>query len=367
MATVEKRGSTWCVRYRVRDEFGNLSNSKRKSGFPDRNSAMKFAAEIEQKANAGIDVHGDRLTCGELMEQWFDSKIGKIEQSTLVRYSQQIDRLKHHVIYTTVVRNLRKDSLQALIDDLADGDDTHGRISINTAIDYTNPFRFALKWAAREGLIPASPFDQVERQRRDRVQMTILSEEDVDDLIRTCRTRNPHFLIPLYLALYGGLCREEVAALTWEHVNFTRGTILIDCAKTRMVNGKTLDKGTKNKVRARTVSLPAFVMDQLKLERQPSGLVCTYALDSYAKTVKSIIRAANVERREAGRVEIPMATYHDLRHTHAAMLIALGVQAKIISERLGHASIKTTMDLYGYLMPGLQEGVADVLDQRWGT
>ena len=54
--------------------------------------------------------------------------------------------------------------------------------------------------------------------------------------------------------------------------------------------------------------------------------------------------------------------FHDLRHTHAAMLIRLGIQPKVISERLGHASIKITMDLYGYLMPGLQEAVADALE-----
>ena len=59
---------------------------------------------------------------------------------------------------------------------------------------------------------------------------------------------------------------------------------------------------------------------------------------------------------------MPEASFHDLRHTHAAMLIRRGVQPKIISERLGHASIKITMDLYGYLMPGLQDIVADIFD-----
>lgn len=60
-------------------------------------------------------------------------------------------------------------------------------------------------------------------------------------------------------------------------------------------------------------------------------------------------------------------TFHDLRHTHAAMLIAMGIQPKVISERLGHSSIKITMDVYGYLMPGLQEQVADALNDKWAT
>lgn len=49
---------------------------------------------------------------------------------------------------------------------------------------------------------------------------------------------------------------------------------------------------------------------------------------------------------------------------HAAMLIRRNVQPKVISERLGHASIKITMDLYGYLMPGLQDMVSDIFNKE---
>ena len=61
---------------------------------------------------------------------------------------------------------------------------------------------------------------------------------------------------------------------------------------------------------------------------------------------------------------MPIPSFHDLRHTHAAMLIRRNVQPKIISERLGHSSIKITMDLYGYLMPGLQDSVAELLNSE---
>jgi len=47
--------------------------------------------------------------------------------------------------------------------------------------------------------------------------------------------------------------------------------------------------------------------------------------------------------------------FHDLRHTHASQLLAQGVHAKIVSERLGHASIGITLDTYSHLLPGLQE------------
>jgi integrase len=57
--------------------------------------------------------------------------------------------------------------------------------------------------------------------------------------------------------------------------------------------------------------------------------------------------------------------FHDLRHSHAVMLIAKGTHPKVIQERLGHASIKTTLDVYGHLYEGLDEAAADALDEAF--
>ena len=54
--------------------------------------------------------------------------------------------------------------------------------------------------------------------------------------------------------------------------------------------------------------------------------------------------------------------FHDLRHTHAAMLIAEGAHPKVIQSRLGHTKITTTLDTYGHPFDGLDEAAADTLD-----
>jgi integrase len=54
--------------------------------------------------------------------------------------------------------------------------------------------------------------------------------------------------------------------------------------------------------------------------------------------------------------------FHDLRHTHAAILIAQGEHPKVIQHRLGHSSIKVTLDTYGHLFEGLDEAAAERLD-----
>ena len=58
------------------------------------------------------------------------------------------------------------------------------------------------------------------------------------------------------------------------------------------------------------------------------------------------------------RTELPRIRLHDLRHTHASHLLAAGVNVKIVSERLGHASVAFTLDTYGHVMPGQQASAA---------
>jgi integrase len=57
--------------------------------------------------------------------------------------------------------------------------------------------------------------------------------------------------------------------------------------------------------------------------------------------------------------------FHDLRHSHAALLIADGSHPKVIQARLGHSSIRTTLDTYGHLFEGLDEAAADRLDASY--
>lgn len=352
------------MRYVVKDTYGNIVGQKRKGGFATKADAMAAAKDLEQATARGVDVHGDQLTCGELMERWFLTKQGEVEHTTLVKYSNYMDRLREHVIYQTKVSQLTSDSLKTLITDLAQGD-----VSIGSATYYTEPLRFALNWATEKGLIPRNPFTGAKRPKAETPQQVILTEADIDDLIRICKNHNPAFLTPLYLALYGGLCREEAAGLKWSNV--VANGVRIQTAVTSTVTGVKVEKGPKTTYRTRTVTLPKFVMEHLRTRERTSEYVCVsrtgqpYCLSSYAHTVARLVECVNQERAQAGADPMESPSYHDLRHTHAAMCIALGIQPKVISERLGHSSIKITMDLYGYLMPGLQEQVAEALDAKW--
>ena len=149
-------------------------------------------------------------------------------------------------------------------------------------------------------------------------------------------------------------------------------------------DGKEHKKDPKTDLSARTISMPKFVMLELEkeyvkflsrkdaytLKHNPDHRVCVistgdpYSCKSYIHPLKRLVDEINIQREAERKPRMPKPSFHDLRHTHAAMLIRRNIQPKVISERLGHASIKITMDLYGYLMPGLQDAVADLFDQE---
>jgi len=70
------------------------------------------------------------------------------------------------------------------------------------------------------------------------------------------------------------------------------------------------------------------------------------------RAFERVLKAAGVERLR----------FHDLRHTHASLLLARGIHPKVVSERLGHASIAITLDTYSHVLPSLQEEAARDLD-----
>lgn len=136
---------------------------------------------------------------------------------------------------------------------------------------------------------------------------------------------------------------------------------------------------TKTSRGRRTISLPASLVPEL------SGLTFGKATDDPLFTGpkgamlrennfrdrvwRVAVQAANAERSEDG-VFIPRALrlnkhprIHDLRHSHASWLIAAGIDLPTIQRRLGHESIKTTVDLYGHLDPGQLKAAADATDE----
>jgi integrase len=70
--------------------------------------------------------------------------------------------------------------------------------------------------------------------------------------------------------------------------------------------------------------------------------------------------------RLLARAGLPHVRFHDLRHAHATLMLLQGVHPKVVSERLGHASIGITLDTYSHVLPGMQGEAASAIDKLFG-
>ena len=300
MAYVTKRGKTWCVRYRVEDPLGN-ETCKRISGFKTKEEAWEQARTLEAASQAGVNVHGADETCGAMMERWFSEHcLGSVAKTTLSKYSDAIERLKETGVYDMQIKRVTKQTLPALVSAMESGEYNGRPITRNSAIRHTEPLRFALSWAEKNGLIQRNPLQNAHLPILQRRQQRILSMDDID--VITTRIVDHPFKVPILIALYGGLRREEVAALKWSQVDFHKNTLTIIEAHTRTTTGQRVVKDTKTLHSSRTVSMPRFVMDELKALKKLSIYVCAskrgtpYRLDSYPQAIRRIIQKINAER-----------------------------------------------------------------------
>jgi integrase len=173
-------------------------------------------------------------------------------------------------------------------------------------------------------------------------------------------------------AVYTGLRQGELLGLRWEDLDLDSATLRVRRALQR---GEFVD--TKTGRSRRTLDLPGAVVSALRQHRaaqaeqrlaagrgwQDHGLVFCKPdgrpLNGTAVThaFQSVLTAAR----------LPALRFHDLRHTHVALLIHLGVQPRVIMERLGHSTISTTMDIYGHIFPAAGREAADRLDQMFAS
>ena len=85
--------------------------------------------------------------------------------------------------------------------------------------------------------------------------------------------------------------------------------------------------------------------------------------DDYDLEKTTALQEAGWEAKDiCGKAAISGIRFHDLRHTHATMLMKQGVNPKVVQERLGHSSISVTLDVYSHVVPGMQELAALAID-----
>lgn len=210
----------------------------------------------------------------------------------------------------------------------------------------------SLKQAVRWGLLNRNPADMVDAPRPERKQMRVLDLADLPDFLRLMG-KCPHGDVAK-LALWTGLRRGELLALTWDNVDLVGRRIYVR-QNTVRVHRESIVKGPKTASSRRMVALPSDAVALLARLRLMSAGTLVFQRDGkpiMPSTVTSAFRYTLSSTRFAG------LRFHDLRHTHATLFLQAGGNSKVLQERLGHGSHSTTMDIYAHVIPDMQqEGV----------
>ena len=162
--------------------------------------------------------------------------------------------------------------------------------------------------------------------------------------------------------------RGELVALRWDKVDLCRSTVKVRATATFLCGVETIDV-PKTKRSRRTIDLDQRTVSVLKRHRATQReelfeVGVTSPIDDrvFTNEIGEPMRPHSVGQTFNRLVEssgLPRIRLHDLRQTHASHLLAAGGNAKVVSERLGHASVSFTLDTDGHVMPGQQSEAAE--------
>jgi len=164
------------------------------------------------------------------------------------------------------------------------------------------------------------------------------------------------------------LRQGELFALAWGDIDFDGGALQVRRTLEEL-KGKLRLKETKSR-KGRRVDLPRFALDALHEHRKAMLAEGHGKAPVFCDAAGGYLRRPNVRQRSftplLKAAGLPAVRFHDLRHTAATLLLTQGVHPKIVSERLGHASIEITLNVYSHCLPTLQREAASKLDRLFG-
>ena len=201
-----------------------------------------------------------------------------------------------------------------------------------------------------------------------------LTVEEAQEFLDFARGHKDYPII--YTALYTGMRQGELLGLHWDDVDITRGVLKVQRTAQWVTGYGRIEKPPKTEAGRREVDLPETVIKILREVRKQQAEDRLFMAEKYQENNIVFcqengkpIDNSNLTyrfRRLANAAGLPNLRFHDLRHTHASLMLAAGEQLLVVQQRLGHEKPSTTADIYGHAIPGQQRAAADRFDNLFG-
>jgi integrase len=360
---------------------GSISLGYSESGKRKRRTVYgESEAEVQDKirklqndAATGQLADAGNLTVAEYLDRWLENTARpRVQPKTHLRYTQLARlRIKPTLggVRLAKLTPLHVDQLFATLERA--GVSARGRQMAGTML------HTALRDAVKLHLIPHNPARDVAKPIPAKQEMQVYDREQVHRFLDAARQVR---LYAMYvLALDAGLRQGELFALQWPDVDFTQGCLFVR-RSLEEINGRLRVKEPKSARSQRRIDLSRFALDALNEHRQRmlaegrdvkgAAIFCDQQGGWLRKgnvlrrSVWPIIANANAratkeaEEKGVAPALVPSIRFHDFRHTCATLLLA-DENVKVVSERLGHASVQLTLDTYSHVLPTMQKRAAE--------
>jgi integrase len=322
----------------------------------------KERAKLLVKRDEGeADLVPTRLTVAEYLDRWLDDYARpKLGERTVMSYETT---LRLHVI--PQVGHLQLTALKPLHVQAIYASMRAKGLSGTTCLHTHRVLREALKWAVRWELAPRNPADSVDAPRSTTKPARTSSLEELARLLKAADETPLGVLVRL--AVHTGMRLGEVLGLRWQDVDLENQCLRIEL--TFGADGRFRKPKTESS--RRTISLDDEIAEDLAAHRraqlehrlslgpdyEDNDLVFADPLGR-PRSQHSVDRAWNHIRKVAG---VPDMRIHDLRHAMASVALSEGINIAVVSKRLGHANVSTTLDIYRHVMPGEDKEAARTL------
>jgi integrase len=346
--------------------------ARERRSFTSRNKAdvELWLAETTRAIRAGEDPDTVRTTTADHLRDWLAEVSRSVKPDTARGYSIAIEKWIVPAIGSTPLTDLTPRSVRLVRDRVVDA----GRAP-RTAAGVMLVLRMALGHAVNDGLISRNVADAVKPPRK--VQR--LAPATTPDEARAILSAFEHHRLgPLVKVAIGtGLRLGELLGLRWRDVDGHRLRVTgsVRPVPREGTTGYMIQRSdeAKTKRSIRTLELPDFVVDVLDDERRrqaSAGEISIYVFTTEGRRDHAgeavLMDPRNVTKafqRQLKVVGLPTMRFHDLRHAYATLMLAAGVQLRVIQEALGHTSIATTAAVYAHVLPSLQKDAASRLDE----
>lgn len=334
------------------------------------------AYKFEQKVLSNAYISPGSMTFEQFSNEWITKYLEKnVSESTIMN---RLNALNTHILPVIGHLNINKVNTMMLLDLMGslkrkDGKDkplsTATKLDVHKAL--TSVFKHAVAW----NVISNDPMLNVKKPvnvRKKDEELNVYDELEVRGLLAAAQDELPHWRIFISLALATGMRRGELLGLEWDAIDFENGTIDIQQIIIKSRNGTEVKEPKYNS--KRLISIPVSIVEELKefkkhcreekMKLQHKWEESNHDWLFFNEEGKHFYPDTPTRwwNRFLTRHEIRKIRLHDLRHTSATLLIAQNVHAKIISERLGHKKISTTMDIYGHALPVADREASDKLN-----